>query len=438
MKKNIMKKVLSQIQSHPKITIGLIGAGIYFPLWLFSIYIHFKQVLTGVVAVPILGSDSIEYWNLALNLKQGVFSLDPGHVYEIFRVPGYPFFVYLIISIFKTIFAVTLIQIILTLLTAYLIYKIINLKFDSKYAIWGPIVFLLEPSVILHSLIILSDCSYVFLLLLSTYFLLKKSNNSVFLTGIILGVSVLFRPISMFLPAIYLCWYLYEFWGEYKLFLQKFLIFWLGFLIAICPWIYRNYHIYKTISVSNITSYNFVYYNIPMYVSWKTGLSEERARQELFARYGINEKSLRYEVVSASSTLAIKSTLKKDFISYLFFHIKKTESFFFGSSIKIVLLVYYNLVLNTVTVNYGGIWKMLIILERLLWLIVFTLSAFALLDKKNRTFVLLCLVMIVYFAILTGPVSYARYRLPAEPYACIVLPIVVSVLVSRYKNAIYK
>lgn len=397
----------------------LIGLFIYFPLWLFTIHVHLVQVLSGMMALPILGSDSNEYWTLAQNLSNyHVYSLNPGITSEIFRIPGYPFFVYIIVTIFKSIFAVTLTQIILVLISAYLIYKIARNVLSENWSILCSVLFLFEPSIILHTLIILSDIPYLFLLVLSSYLILCTDfEYRDFLTGLVLGLSVLFRSISLFLPILYISYYIFIGWGDYKKYLKSTFMLILGFVIIITPWMFRNERVFNTYTLSTLTSYNMAYYNIPMFLSWKNNLPEDGVRSELFKKYGISQEDLRYPKSNASSTMIVKEGISDNLFLYAYFHLIKTKSFFFASSIKNTMLSYNLLYSNDMDFNFNSIFEKIVIsLERLLWLSSLIILAIGVYFKESRKYLIMCTVMVLYFAVLTGPVSYARYRLPVEPY----------------------
>jgi glucan phosphoethanolaminetransferase (alkaline phosphatase superfamily) len=71
-------------------------------------------------------------------------------------------------------------------------------------------------------------------------------------------------------------------------------------------------------------------------------------------------------------------------------------------------------------------WTLLLFVGNVLfWLIVCILAAITVcvalwrdhtLKKKQTVFILLAAALVLYFAVLTGPVSFPRYRLPAEPF----------------------
>jgi uncharacterized membrane protein len=60
-----------------------------------------------------------------------------------------------------------------------------------------------------------------------------------------------------------------------------------------------------------------------------------------------------------------------------------------------------------------------IVFEVLWWMLVAFSALFALVRFRRNFTILLCAILVVYFAALTGPMSASRYRIPAESYLLI-------------------
>lgn len=434
-----MKKVLHQIKNLPQITkaILVIGLFVYLPLWFLTISFNSNvNVVLNEGPMPVLGSDSVEYKVLADNLSEHhFFSMDLQNP-EYFRVPGYPFFISTITNIYNSYFLVTFFQIILTLVSGFLIYKISVSYVSNRLALVSSILFLLEPSVVIHSLILLSDIPFVFLLVLFTYIVFLIENNILkyLILGLILGISVLFRPISMFLVVLFPVYVFFAETIDIKKKILSIAVFISVFIFAVCPWMYRNKLHSGQYFISTISSYNFFYYNIPMFSSWNNGGTEQGAREVLYKENSLDEKSIRLpENIKTLDTINA-NFLKNNFTKYLSFHAYKTTSFFFGSSLKMTATIYKS-IFNKPS-SFGLFEKSVFVLERILWLLALLMSFLSIFYKKNRAFSIYCLVMILYFAMLTGPVSYPRYRLPVEPFIFMMIFIHASDLFFIVKNKI--
>lgn len=435
-----MKKVLSQIKSLPQIikVILLIGIFVYLPLWFFTISLNSNQsVVLHEGQMPVLGSDSLEYKVLSQNISNHHFFSMDLKAPEYFRVPGYPLFISASKSIYNSYFFVTLFQVILTLITGLLIYKISILFVSNKLAIISSVLFLLEPAVIIHSLVLLSDIPFVFVLVLFTYLVFKTESSlqKYILLGLILGISVLFRPISMFLVLAFPFYIIASENIDVKKKIKFIIVFVLAFFIVVFPWMYRNRIHTGQYFISTISSYNVFYYNIPMFLSWDKGVTEEFSRENLYKENGLNKEAILLPINTKVLNKINIEFIKNNFIKYTYFHVYKTTSFFFGSSLKMSTTIYKSIFDKPISFNLFE--KIVFLSERVLWLLMFLLSILSILNKKTRTFSIFCLFMILYFAILTGPVSYSRYRLPVEPYLFMVLPISIATIFDLFKKHIY-
>ncbi len=416
---------------------------LYVPVWFGTIHIARVQRVSGVVVtLPVYGSDSLQYKTLADNLLQKkCFILTDCSNPDIFRVPGYPLFI-LFFSFFGGLFAVTFVQIVLTVFTGFLVYKIASLYIKEKWALWVGIIFLLEPSVIVHSLVLLSDMPYVFLIVCATYLLLRSTPSIRTMSVIsgLLAVSVYFRPISLYILPVYVIAYIFLYEPVSRESMRsigkRVCITMCVFLVCVVPWMMRNYVQTSVFTMSSVASYNLFYYNVPMFLSHDTGRSEEEVRTQIMEENHLTFGDLsKPENLSKISTIATGVILHNP-VRYAYFHIYKTTSFFFGSGIKTTLLSLNTLfpsdTVDNVDVQSESISKNVVLFERLFWFLLCVLSLCALMSREYRKQVIVLLVFISYFAILTGPVSYSRYRLPAEPFLFLSAGIGVWTLVCKY------
>lgn len=105
-------------------------------------------------------NDSRDYLETARVLSsQGAFAMvneDGSLSYEFYRTPGYPIFLAFLQGLMKfPLNAVILIQILLTILTAWVTYQT-ALKIDTKIASLSALIVLYDPPVTIFSLIILA------------------------------------------------------------------------------------------------------------------------------------------------------------------------------------------------------------------------------------------------------------------------------------------
>ena len=155
-------------------------------------------------------------------------------------------------------------------------------------------------------------------------------------------------------------------------------------------------------------------------------------------------------------TLAI-SYIMHDPIRYTYFHLVNTIPFFLSSSgatyvqyihqqrdnkdfyapVMASLVEAWTLIRHPENPAslFRAVWSVLpIVLEVLAWLLACTLALLGLYFRRKEGVILLCAVLVAYFAALTGPMSMSRYRIPAEPYLLLLSTVGAYVLVQNAKE----
>ena len=152
--------------------------------------------------------DSHAYHHLALNLlKNGVFSrsLAPPFEAEVFRTPGYPLFLAMIYHVVGVhpLRAIAF-QIVLSLATLYLTYRIAERMFNEKVGLIAAGLLALDPVSLLHSQILMTETVFAFFLSLSVFFFLgvlkgERSYAGSGLGSFFLAMATYARPTSYYL-----------------------------------------------------------------------------------------------------------------------------------------------------------------------------------------------------------------------------------------------
>lgn len=397
------------------------------------------------MTLPILGSDSLEYATLARNLVDhhtfSVQSTDP-YAPDTFRTIGYPLFVAFFLALGLPLAAVPLIQIILALLTGYGIYLIGNSLFKSRLigGIAG-LVYVLDPVTIINSLTIVTDTLYVFLLVYAIYFLFCSHRNEwerATLAGLLLGFSTLVRPISMFLLAIFIVLLAAKLWNKkesWKKVACCIGILCLFYSIIVLPWVVRNKEMMGVYGISTVKSFNLYHYYIPEFLAYKHGISPSDARKIVGkGLWKFDERSLVNATLMQERGLEF---IKEDPFGYGKFHIVKTLPFFLSSGFETLFTGYNdasgkdtlpivrenmtNLLLHR---DFAGMFwaasqSPLIAIEQILLGMLFILAIGAIIfayRRRQLSVISFLWMMVLYFAFLTGPVAYSRYRQPATPF----------------------
>ena len=190
-------------------------------------------------ALPI--SDFQSYNNLAHTIANG------GSISSSYRVPGYSVFLAILYTSIGDYLLVPLIaNAILGTLTTLFTYLIAKISFNRSLALIAAGMMALLPSHILYAGLLASENLFTPLLLAGAvcYLYAVASRQTkwwlLFVSGILLGLAALVRPVALFLPG---TWFLFLLWKRYS--------FWRAIVISIIvtgvtvitfsPWLVYNY-----------------------------------------------------------------------------------------------------------------------------------------------------------------------------------------------------
>jgi hypothetical protein len=199
--------------------------------------------------------DAQYYYQLALNMKEGVFSLfHPLNIPETTRMPGYPFLVYLLAPTMLLI-----LQAVLSTLKLFLIYRIIrSFGVPEKLALIFIGILTFEPIDVLLSGSLLTESLFSFLIWLCLYFLLfcKQNNLKIILSVTALTVMAYLRTNGfVFSVVVLLLFYSFVERNIRSLGLSLFLL-----CFFISPWIIRNYRLFGEFKISNSSTVVSAFY----------------------------------------------------------------------------------------------------------------------------------------------------------------------------------
>ncbi len=207
--------------------------------------------------------DYSAYDELARNLIQfGCYCIDG--IPTAYRPPGYPVFVAGIYKIFGTNpHLAAAFNIIPSLIIMLFSYFIARRLFGERPARWTAIILTLFPSQILFCNLLASEILFTALMIVALYLIIKEDSLTCWIVvGIFLGLSVLVRPVSILLIVIPLI----HFAITKTLNPRRLLLFVaavLALLLAIFPWMYRNYSQKGTFTISTISGINLLAGNSP-------------------------------------------------------------------------------------------------------------------------------------------------------------------------------
>lgn len=402
---------------------------LYIALWVWTIYLsEFQKANALEPVLPVIPQDSQEYHWLSESIINNHTFSQRGEE-DTLRAPGYPFFIATFKYITNFYFTVTLIQIILVFFSAIIIRKL-GEKFHS--AVTGEIaasIFLFNPLVATLSLVILTDILFLFLFILGVY--LSLYSRKTLISSLIFSAAIYVRPMGVFALPIFAAPLLARD-VPFKDKLKSLVVMVFVILVAVSPWVYRNYKLTGVADFTSFKAINLAAYAVPLYLSNKnnTGADEERA---LIAReVGVPKsqwKDLRYSKKVASYAQNI--ILEQPF-SYLKYHVLSSLPFLFSSSMQDAVTTYKSVMRIETKYEPGAInylasqewgmffqsisrvwWKML---ERVWWVFVYGIALIGFWNKRKFPAAYVFAFIPAYLMILAGPAANARYAVQGLPF----------------------
>jgi 4-amino-4-deoxy-L-arabinose transferase-like glycosyltransferase len=185
--------------------------------------------------------DEYEYFKMVENFLSGK-GLIVSENLKAFRPPLYPLILSLLYFLKFNLLGIRIFQTIISSLTVIFIYLLGKEIFDEKTGFFSSLISIFYPFFIFYTGFLLTETLFVFLIVLTFFYLVKiveKNGNLSLKAGIIMGLAGLTRPnIQLFfLISIFHILFLKDKW-------KKILLFSAGFCVVLMPWIIRNYKIF--------------------------------------------------------------------------------------------------------------------------------------------------------------------------------------------------
>jgi 4-amino-4-deoxy-L-arabinose transferase-like glycosyltransferase len=382
--------------------------------------------------------DALEYHPLAESILESK-SFDN---FSSLRTPGYPLFVALIYSLSSSsVWVVLLVQILLSLVSLYLVYKITLLVTTPKIALLAAFLFSIDTTQAVWTVELYTETLFLLLFLASIYFLCKNVQewniSHIIVSAILLGAATLIRPISSLFIVVALLIILIGPETKFSRRIFDGILYVLLFLLVLSPWLIHNYSKYGEAKLSSISGFNLLFYNVAFTEVSKSGRTIYEVRKELMeeaARKGADTLSLHSFSSSDIYTGLAKDYIQENFSQYVKRHLMGAVNIFVGlGSQKVAEKLHIKLgARNPEPFGGPGIFKRAIgfiqgksplglIIIFLLGMSLLVNYAFALygafsFDKDKILILILFILIIIYFAALTGVVGYDRYRIPFMPF----------------------
>lgn len=408
--------------------------------------------------------DQVEYLRLAdTMLTDRRFALAPDASAEVFRTPGYPAFVafsYILSGhwYWAPFFASALL---VGLLAAFVALLAASLGLSRSMSLAsGALMGFSSGSFLLITTATGSDVLYTLVYALAVLCAVRTEDGTrrSIAVGVLLGLATLVRPIGILasLPLLFGHGLIRnDTWRGYA---RGCVIAFAAWALMLAPWYVRNAAVTGTPLLSTVSTFNVVYYNIPMNEAFWNNVPEETARLDLMERIGSTSvDALRGAAYVDGMEHEAQHYLSTHAIQYGIFHLYRTTPFFLASGFNVInaVLAHEAPALHiplfpTESENLTHAisehrWHDVLFalsrywftsLERLGWLLAIG-AAFAaplLSSGRERRVLLLFAVIIIANIILVSPVTQARYRFPAEPFIWAAAVYTGATLWNRYRH----
>tara|TARA_B100001093_G_scaffold471858_1_gene494470 strand:+ start:2658 stop:3872 length:1215 start_codon:yes stop_codon:yes gene_type:complete len=301
-------------------------------------------LIARVIAIILFGDKEIDNeWSIILNNLEknqilSVRDVDGIPVPNIFMPPLYPFFLYIVKFFFSSsdlfLMFIKFLQMVFSLVSVYLLYKILLELYSKNISYIGSIIFCFFPLNVYATSQISSIILQILLLnvfLLSFIKIFKKHNiKSLIIFSISSGLLILLRG-EFFVFVILSILYLFL----KKISISKILIIIVLTSIIISPYIIRNYQIFGVITVTKSAGYNLLKGNNPLSKVEGIGMFGDVSNivpdvrnklNELNSQGPIDKHDLYKDKILLDQAL---NYIKKDPTKYMQLYFKKALSFIF-------------------------------------------------------------------------------------------------------------
>lgn len=396
-----------------------------------------------------LAPDSYSYLNTAKALYYNGSFTRNGYP-ELLRTPGYPFFLLLGIWLKNIIFTTIILQILLSTISVYLIYKISFIIFEKReVSIICALYAMIDPLAITYTSLLLTETLYSFLLLLfilSFCIYLKKNDlTSLILAAFMIAFATYVRPVSYFLPIL-ICMYLVvakSYSNGVTTLLYQAVIFLIISFGIMFLWQVRNIKVANYNGFAAVSDYNIYFYQGAATLAKKEGISIKEKRKEMgkdnidkILKGRTEDKSNQGEIYKNLRKKGMK-IIRDNPLIYLYIHLRSLPNILLSHG-ALDFLTLYQVSPNTRSLGdiyrekglsiFSFIQKFLaeekpivilltIIFELYIILILFfACMAFLKPNIFSNKFVILNLIILIYLILISGgPSACVRFRHPIMP-----------------------
>lgn len=391
--------------------------------------------------------------------RHGVFSMELSAPFmpTMFIPPIYSIFLALNFFIFGKfwVLAVYILQGIAMSWAAVYLYRNLKDLVGGRSAFWSAMLFAVEPFSNFIANVVTPDSFFTIAILVGIMkfwnFLRNQRKDELIASSIFISIATLIKPISQFLPVVFVLILVVVFWKNKiatKTRLKYAVYYVLIFLAILSPWIARNKITFNSLSITSLPSYNIYFYNAASVIAKenKVGIGEaqdilfKKAQKETGVREYKDFFDPKYSSYLRLNALKILLSHKMD---YLKIHLLTLVPFFVNDGYNKIYPIFGLNLHNdqSITLLFSGgnfskafnyifsrsyISLFFFGIGKVFWIIIYAFifkHLYGIWKRKDISLLNFAFfaIVILYFAVLTGPVAAASYRMPVQPLIFILL-----------------
>ncbi len=388
-----------------------------------------------------------EFATLTINMvERGVFSMATTSPYtpNMWRTPGYSAFMAPFYAVFESFYPVLFAQILLVFLTTIIVFKMARRVLSERAALWVSLAYIVLPTTLLSAATIMNETLFTLVFLLALYVLLFSETGSLYgrfaLTGFLLALGAYIKPAGLYIlffliPAYFVFYLPWKSISRRHIFATLILV--LTFAATLFPWSLRNHTVLNSWEFASTSAFQLFRHNATQFYEAYHDIPNIEARYALQDRAGLPRGAVPLDTTYSAvmKKVALEVIFEHPF-SYAVFHVSTFIPFFASSGLIDYERYIYVMVpefdpaeepsllqaihplsiplLLVVLKNHG--WTLL---ENFAWAFAFLLVLLGLWQGKDVRLARMLFAIMLYFAVVTGPIAHARYRAPVEPFILI-------------------
>ena len=422
-----------------------------YQLWVFSVAFVLRAVWFLIVYFQnpegFFSTDSWQYIRIAQNItaygeySQGQFG-EQSFIPDALRTPGYPLTIILCNFLGINLTGLLILQLFVGALTCSIVARVAFMITRRKsLAVLSGLLLALNIPSIFFTTNVMTESIFTLLLLIGIArfirWLQQGSMLQLFISALLIGVSMLFRPIALYLPLALVVLVLCHKGGFQNLWRPALITLAIPYML-ISPWVMRNNAVFGKPFVSTVSDINLLFHTGSNIRAIKENRSLSKVQEEYHAISGSQYDwqdpgaTVKWDEFARREAVGIIASNPVIFAqnysgSFFYFFTKPLRSYIdvqlgyvsgYGSIASVTQDRFHSLISKAVS-NTSKLTLVLVVVQLLMMVLVTTCAfrAMVVMIRTHRTIVLLLVGVILYFAVISSLTEVdARMRVPVEPY----------------------